>query len=214
MVQVQVSYGLSSFFLSYVFLYFCGFFHIVPLLILIIFYKVSPEVTHFDKALHADNLTSWSAKMLSQCYLPVTKGHNWHIDYLSVILFCHGWVACTWYAFAPSSWLWCLPLLLCVLLGLALWSPILPYVHFHHIFRRCFECKSVFCFTCLPQCIQKQITQGNYTTHDGSGLCHIWHLLEWGEEKQVFVHHGNFSFIQLNYLIKSAIDIAKVSFIT
>ena len=26
-------------------------------------------------------LTAWSKKMLSACCLPVTKGHNWHIDY-------------------------------------------------------------------------------------------------------------------------------------
>ena len=34
--------------------------------------------------------TAWSTKVLSACCQPVTKGHSWHIDYLSVILFCHG----------------------------------------------------------------------------------------------------------------------------
>ena len=29
-------------------------------------------------------LTDWNTEMLSACCLPVTKGHNWHIDYLSV----------------------------------------------------------------------------------------------------------------------------------
>ena len=48
--------------------------------------------------------TAWNTKVLSTCCQPVTKGHNWHIDYLSVILFCHGWEACTWHLCAPSSW--------------------------------------------------------------------------------------------------------------
>ena len=39
--------------------------------------------------------TAWNTKMLSACCLPVTKGHNWHTDYLSVILFCDEWAACT-----------------------------------------------------------------------------------------------------------------------
>ena len=33
---------------------------------------------------------AWNTNMVSACCLPVTEGHNWHIDYLSVILFCHG----------------------------------------------------------------------------------------------------------------------------
>ena len=35
--------------------------------------------------------TAWSTNMLNSCCLPVTKGHNWHIDYLSVTLFCSKW---------------------------------------------------------------------------------------------------------------------------
>ena len=40
--------------------------------------------------------SAWSTNLVSSCSLPVTKGHNWHIDYLSVILFCHGQVGCTY----------------------------------------------------------------------------------------------------------------------
>ena len=36
-------------------------------------------------------LTAWSTKVLCAFCQAVTKRHNWHIDNISVILFCHGW---------------------------------------------------------------------------------------------------------------------------
>ena len=35
-------------------------------------------------------LKKYTVRLLSSCCPPVTKGHNWHIDYLSVILFSMG----------------------------------------------------------------------------------------------------------------------------
>ena len=58
--------------------------------------------TSSDHALVLDYLTAWSTKVLSACCQSVTKGHNWHIDYLSVAPFCHGWGACISHICAPS----------------------------------------------------------------------------------------------------------------
>ena len=49
--------------------------------------------------------TAWSTKVRSACCQPMTEGHNRHTDYLSVILFCHGWAARTKHVCAASSWM-------------------------------------------------------------------------------------------------------------
>ena len=44
-----------------------------------------------DKHQHSvQDSTAWSTDLFSASCPQVTKGHNWHIDYMSVILFCHG----------------------------------------------------------------------------------------------------------------------------
>ena len=62
------------------------------------------------QAILEHNLTAWSTNVLSTYCQPVTKGHNWHIDYLSVVLFCHG----------EQLYLTCL----CAKQAVALWSII------------------------------------------------------------------------------------------
>ena len=50
---------------------------------------------------------TWSTNLLSTYCLPMTKGHNWHVDYLSIISFCHGQAVCTWQVLLIALDLWC-----------------------------------------------------------------------------------------------------------
>ena len=49
------------------------------------------------------HFSAWNTNFVSTCCSTMTKRHNWQIISMSVILFCHGWAACTYQVCASSN---------------------------------------------------------------------------------------------------------------